>query len=356
MEEKERIEIANQKCKNCNHSIIHSAKYCSNCGQKNTDGRISVGSFFTVFFSTVFNLESKFFQTIGDVLVPGKLTVEYFKGKHKRYFHPVRFFIVSALFLIAAIGYQLTEQELNIGNIHSNAEKQVRKAEYLGKVNIAAQRTLEKFPNSVNLKPAFDTLYQSLQGEETNNRDSIDMNKVIITKGFDNLDFRISNEDFLNLSPNELVEKYKVKKRFERFLFKQKIKLIKDKSNFAPFVLGNTLWIILLLMPFLAFILKILYIRHDYYYVEHLVFSFHTHAFAFLLFAGIGFSILIGAPTWIIPIGLSVLFLYLYKALRKVYGQSRFKTFVKLLITNGVYFFLFVFFLAFGLVASMALF
>ena len=345
----------NQNCKNCTYPIFDSAKYCSNCGQKNTDGRISIGSFFSVFFSTVFNLESKFFQTIGHILVPGKLTVEYFKGKHKRYFHPVRFFIVSALLLIAVLSYQLTG-DMNIANIHKKVEKQVREEKFLADMDIVAQQTLEKFPNKTSLKPAFDTLYQNLKGKDLSKKDSIYMRDYITFDIIDNLDFKISNKDFISLSPEELVDKYKVESNLDRFVFQQKIKLFKDKGNFTPFVLGNSLWIILLMMPFLAFILKILYIRHDYYYVEHLVFSFHTHAFAFLLFAIIGFIILTDAPIWLIAIGFLILFFYLYKALRKVYGQGRFKTFVKLLFVNSVYLFLLIFFLALGLLTSMAIF
>lgn len=345
----------NQNCKNCNHSIFEEAKYCSKCGQKNTDGRIGIGSFFSAFFSTVFNIESRFFQTMGHIFIPGKLTVEYFKGKHKRYFHPLRFFIVSALLLIAIIGYQMTG-DMSMLSIHQKAEKRIHKEKFLADMDSIAQQTLEKFPNRTSLKPAFDTLYQNLKGKDFSKLDSVDMKRSIMAGGVDKLDFKISNEDLVNLSPEELANKYKLENNLDRFIFKQKIKLIKDKGSFAPFVLGNTLWIILLMMPFLALILKTLYIRHDYYYVEHLVFSFHTHAFAFLLFAMISFIVFLNGPAWLIAIGFLILFLYLFQALRKVYGQGWFKTLLKLLFANGVYFFLFIGFLLFGVLASMAIF
>ena len=109
-------------CGNCAHPISEAAKFCSNCGQKNTDGRISISSFFSVFFSTVFNLESKFFQSISHIFIPGKLTLEYFKGKHKRYFHPVRFFIVSALLLLASISHLLPKSFIE-NTLQDKAEK-----------------------------------------------------------------------------------------------------------------------------------------------------------------------------------------------------------------------------------------
>ncbi|MDA9774127.1 DUF3667 domain-containing protein [Saprospiraceae bacterium] len=343
-----------QNCKNCSQSIDDSAKYCSSCGQKNTDGRISIAGFFSAFFSTVFNLESKLFQTMGQIFIPGKLTVEYFKGKHKRYFHPVRFFIVAALLLIAAIGSQLTD-DMIVVDIHKKVERQVQKVEFLTDLDTVLQQTLEKFPNNASLKPAFDTLYQNLKGKN-DHKDSINLGNMINVTDVIRFDLTVSKEDFVKLSPREIVDKYKVEKSLDRFIIQQQIKLVKDKGSFAPFVLRNSLWIILLMMPFLALILKILYIRHDYYYVEHLVYSFHTHAFAFLLFAIIGSIVLLGAPNWLIAVGFGILFIYLYKALRKVYGQGRFKTILKLLFTNIVYFILCVFFLVFGLLASMAIF
>ena len=151
------IKERNQNCRNCHHPISDSAKFCSDCGQKNTDGRIKIGSFFSALFSTVFNLESKFFQTMAHIFIPGKLTIEYFKGKHKRYFHPVRLFIVSALFLIAAIGYQLSE-DMAIVDIHERIEKQVQNKKLLTQLDTISQQTLEQFANKSTIATAFDTL------------------------------------------------------------------------------------------------------------------------------------------------------------------------------------------------------
>lgn len=352
----------NQNCKNCTHPILESAKFCSSCGQKNTDGRISIRSFFSAFFSTVFNLESKLFKTMGHIFIPGKLTVEYFKGKHIRYFHPVRIFIVCALLLIAAGGYLMKNDKASgpsmglMGNIYKRAEKQVRKEKFLAEVEIISKKTLESFPNNTSIKPAFDSLFHNLKGNGLGNWDSLDMRRGVMPGDIDKLDFKISSRDLINFSPEALVEKYKIEDKYDRFIFKQKIRLINEKGGFAPFVLGNSLWIIFLMMPFLAFILKILYARRGYYYVEHLVFSFHTHAFAFLLFALILVILFTGAPPWIIAIGFFILFIYLYNALRKVYGQSRFITLVKLLTVNIIYCVLFGCFLVAGVLASMAMF
>ncbi|HMQ90780.1 MAG TPA: DUF3667 domain-containing protein, partial [Flavilitoribacter sp.] len=84
-------------CTNCHYPLPDYGKYCSNCGQKFTDGRIPLGTLVWDFIDSVLNLDSKFFRTLVAILVPGKLTIDYFKGRHRRYASPARLFFVTAV-------------------------------------------------------------------------------------------------------------------------------------------------------------------------------------------------------------------------------------------------------------------
>ncbi len=92
-----------------------------------------------------------------------------------------------------------------------------------------------------------------------------------------------------------------------------------------------------LLLPVFAGILKLLYIRHPRFYVEHFVFVLHTHAFVFGTFTlallagwgGLGF---------LPPLLLLWALVYLYLALRRVYGQSHVRTAVKYWCLGWLYF------------------
>ncbi len=387
-------------CGNCK-TAIGTDEYCSKCGQKNTDGRISIGEFFSVLVNTIFNLESKFFQTIRDIFRPGKLTNEWFKGRHKPYFHPVRLFIVTALILIAALSLFVTENNsFSTGDFEKAQEETFRKAFineidnystlYLndktskmvldsliktmrqGKID-SGRKTIASFGKKNNFSNLEDktteeiiALYKTDLGAELTDsilnvvksnrrisRDSIELNNLV----GDAERRLISNEDFLNLSPNEIADKYEIIGFFKRLHFKQRIRLQKSGKNLLPFVLGNSLWVALLMMPFLAIILKLLYFRREYFYVEHLIFSFHVHAFAFIIF-----SIICVCLKWIyfhpliVLFGFLLLFIYLYKSLRRVYQQGKGKTFIKLLIANIIYLFLFFSFALLGLIVSLFLF
>ena len=393
----------NGYCRNC-HFSVGTARYCSECGQKNTDGRIRIREFFSVVFVTIFNLESKFFQTLRDIFIPGKLTNEWFKGRHKPYFHPVRLFIVTALLLIAALSlfttgensltnsfvgdYDKAQQETyrkgfikeidnySVFYLRDKRAKMVldtlAKTMRAGKID-SGRRTLTSFGKKNNLPDLKDkshkeiiAYYENEFGTElTDSIINVVKSKRRLTKDSvkliniigDNSKRNISNEDFLNLTPTEIADKYQIQGIFERLVFRQRIRLQKDGKNLLPFILGNSLWIALLMMPFLAVIFKLLYIRHDYFYVEHLIFSFHTHSFAFILFAIICiFMKVVYFHPLIVLFGFISLFVYLYKSLRKVYQQGRWKTISKLLFANITYLCLFFTFAILGLIVSIMLF
>ncbi len=344
-------------CSNCYYPLAEEDKFCANCGQKNSTGKISLWSFFSVFFNTVFNLESKFFRTVFDIFVPGKLTNEFFKGRHIRYFHPVRLFIVTALLLIAAIGYQSKNSEFFIFGLEERSTKALYKKETSAKIDSLGALIAGQYADSAKIQIAFDSLQQKIEGKKSSIQDSVQLDKyiVIADSSFDQ-DMKIATKDFVNLSPKELEQKYPVDGFFNRLIFRQRVRLLKDESSILPFFLGNSLWIILVMMPFLAVILKILYFRRDYYYVEHLVFSFHTHAFLFLLAA---FGIVISwyfNPELLALATPIIVFLYVFKSLLNVYQQGIIKTFIKLVLLSGIYFAMCIFFLIFGLLIGIALF
>jgi hypothetical protein len=90
-------------------------------------------------------------------------------------------------------------------------------------------------------------------------------------------------------------------------------------------------------LPLLAVVNKLLYLRSRRYYVEHLLFFVHLHVFLFLALSAIlvGNSLFALVPGGVQPpkivstVLVLGLFAYTYLSLRRVYGQGRFKTFIK---------------------------
>ena len=102
-------------------------------------------------------------------------------------------------------------------------------------------------------------------------------------------------------------------------------------------LLDNIPVALIVLLPFMALVLKGLYPLSRRYFVEHLLFFVHFHAFFFLILTlQILFSRIAGVT--FIPQPISVLVVvaasfyipvYLYKAMRTVYGQGHILTFAK---------------------------
>jgi hypothetical protein len=102
-----------ENCKNCGEAVLPQWDFCPNCGQKGTDGKITVRHLFSEFFETVFNIESRTIRTFMALFVPGKLTRAYFAGKHRKYVHPLRTLFVMSILLIVALSYRGADQQTN---------------------------------------------------------------------------------------------------------------------------------------------------------------------------------------------------------------------------------------------------
>jgi hypothetical protein len=88
--------------------------------------------------------------------------------------------------------------------------------------------------------------------------------------------------------------------------------------------------LVILLLPMFALILKLLYARRRFYYVEHLIFAIHLHCFAFALFS------LVFLAEWLFPVFEDYSFLlyiwfliYTLVAMKQMYRQTWMRTFLK---------------------------
>jgi hypothetical protein len=142
-----------------------------------------------------------------------------------------------------------------------------------------------------------------------------------------------------------------VKKRFTDERVKQICldNQARGSENFKDALLDNVPVALIVLLPLMALVLKVLYPLSRRYFVEHLLFFVHFHAFFFLmLILQILFSRaadLLGPEDSAVD-NISVLILvvasfyipvYLYKAMRHVYGQGFFITFLKYLMLTIAY-------------------
>lgn len=321
-------------CRNCNGYIQDTNQFCPHCGQKNTDGRVTIGNLFGEFMSATFNLDSKIFRTLRDLFVPGKLTIEYFKGRHKSYVHPVRLFLVTIILLIAVQFYSESNiVKIDISRLQTETvQQEAQQNEFIYFVDSLANTISDTTGSVTNYQ-------QKIKEQYPTYKDSIVIGREGVTvKG--GLQIPISKKDYITLSEEELIEKYEIKGFQNKLIFKQQVRILKDNKGFVNFFIKNSTWMLFAMMPFVALLLQLFFYTSKRFYVEHLVFTFHTHAFTFLILA---IAALFfhneeqGKITFVISI--VIILVYIFCSIWRVYGQNLIKTLFKTLLINILYVF-----------------
>jgi hypothetical protein len=87
------------QCNNCQYSF--DGKYCNNCGQKASVGRLHLHDLCHESLHAFTHADKGIFKLLKDLLVrPGDAYRKYFSGHRASYFNPVLFFLLTAGFSI----------------------------------------------------------------------------------------------------------------------------------------------------------------------------------------------------------------------------------------------------------------
>ena len=326
------LDIKKKKCVKCDEIIDSNTSYCPHCGQKNVSLRTSFGQLIQEFWENFVQFDVRVFRTLLLLLIPGKLTNEFFKGKRKRFMKPLRLFIFLSIASLSLVNYN---------------NKQIIK-ELNPEENIENVKTADIINSSINLQDSLLLNYPTLNETDRQaiqaTQDSI-INRF--TSGNDYTDtislFGVDLKlmDLVLLEPDSLISKYNIQGKFAPLLIDKAHSMAKDSSNFIVFLINKIGIGILFMLPFLALFMKTIYMRKDVYYAEHFIFSLHYHSFIFLaialhsliqknLLSPVQFE---SSLAWLF----AILFGYLFFSLKSVYKQSIFITLFKFLLILFAY-------------------
>jgi hypothetical protein len=323
-------------CLNCGAPML--GPFCCSCGQ---DTKTLVRNFSALaadFFDAVFNLDSRFFHTIGPLLFqPGFLTMEYLAGRRARYVSPVRLYFVISLvtFLFA----QWTSPDI-ANEKEELAEKQKPNP------NVATKRFVD--PEDDPADPASDggTLAEPKGdrfGIQIGNADALGNREHSISingKAWDAVKNPIVVE-WLPAFGNRALNR--VSQRVDANV----ARVAKDPNILKSALLSSMPTALLLLLPLFALVLKLLYVFTRKIYMEHLLAALHVHAFVCLaVFVTLILNLIqSNISEGFIATVLSYAFwgfvfwvpLYIFLLQKRVYQQSWKLTFVKFGILGFVY-------------------
>lgn len=348
----------NENCLNCGTKLLDI--YCHHCGQKDIPKRQTMRELIENFIGSFYSFESKFFRTVKFMLLrPGFLPLEYTAGRRESYYHPARAYVfISFVFFLLLFSLpdknadedesrpMTTEEKVDLDKNLSKMKKQLGKVgidsiimdSVITKIEQAADTTKDLTFNNGKEKKIIgkkggtnfslsDTKYQSLKEYDSiqntlteSERDNWFMNK-------------------LNIRSIELNNKYKGDDGGKRF-----------GEDFGQAFLENFSKVLFYLLPIFALLLRVLYVRRDFYYSEHLVFSIYYYNFFYLAATIFLIASYIPYIGWLINTAIVLWMLaYLPIAMKKMYLQSWSKTILKYFL----FFIAFSLFLSIGITTSM---
>lgn len=284
-------------------------------------------------FGDLFELDSRLWRTLGPLLrKPGELTKEYLRGRRARYMPPFRTYLVlSIIFFVVAFFDPRDEFGLLFEpEPEPTAEENTQELE-------DAKEKLKELADQGVISP------DVAENFDTENLDIDGLNN----DGF-NIEFDENGEGGCDVSVedwNEFPAWIQTRITRDRMLAAcDRIRADKGR-NFLRLLFDKIPIALIVLLPLMALVLKILYPLSRRYFVEHLLFFVHFHAFFFLILTlQILFNRVAGLLS--LPKAISVLIIvaasfyipvYLYLAMRRVYAQGHLVTIGKYIVLFTAY-------------------
>jgi len=287
-------------CRNCGTRLL--GQYCGHCGQRSRGRLISLWELISDAFGDLFEIDSRLWQTLHQLMLkPGRLTRDYLEGRRARYMPPFRMYLVTSL-VFFVIAFFDPREELSIF-FEPVAE---------------SESVAEEVATEGGLIVGFD------DDDDDDEEEDCDVEL-----------------DDIEEMPAFLSRRFTV----ERLTHVCEAITADDGRALASKVLDNVPAALFFLLPFMALVLKALYPLSRRYYVEHLLFFVHFHAFFFLMltlqilfarFAAMlsipeeAIAIIIFATSFYVPV-------YLFIGMRTVYGQGRLVTSLKFVVLTISY-------------------
>jgi Protein of unknown function (DUF3667) len=301
---------------------------------------------------------------VWQLLIPGKVTTEYFKGRIKRYPHPVQFFFVVMFFFLLLVHKAAEERggffKINLDN-PNKTKKEVSTDELLGKYAAGVELTTnyKKLPDSlkssVTEKAVIRLANMSSHGLDTLLGVGFGDTTVLdsLPMLFAGKHEKLAVVDIAQMPYPEICANYGVTDWDEKLLLTQLVKSMRESRKFANTIISSLTWTLLVMSAFMAWMLYLFFRKRRPYYVEHFIFMLHYFSGAFLLL-----TLLLAVNQYIVElppvvwaIGAMLLGIGLFSAIYRFYQTSLWKTIGVWMLFNFIGMFAFSFIFIFGMFA-----
>lgn len=310
---------ASMYCKNCASPI--RGQYCASCGQRSQVRVITLWELTRDMVGDIADLDSRIWRSLIPLLLkPGQLTVDYLRGRRARYMPPFRMYLVLSLLFFLLFSLLNDTSEFRV-TTDGGAETTREQAE------MAQEVLTEVMPESANdpeVAKELEAAREALARKAAGNPDEPAEAKRSVEQRCAEAEINI-HFDLPWVTGEEMETQVRA----------ACVKVLSDNGkSLVRALLDNVPKTLFAFLPLIALVLKILYPLSRRYYVEHLLFVIHFHAFVFLaLMLDMLFAALFGRlgwATWPLTMAISLYApFYLYRSMRVVYRQGRWTTLFK---------------------------
>ena len=318
---KERIR-SETNCLNCNHEV--KKRYCPNCGQQNTEIKITFHHLFTHFFKDLTNYDNFFWRTIFYLLFkPAAISKAYTSGKRLSFLPPMKLYIFTSFMTFLLISLFSSENaKITVNRVKNKVEQVVPKLDPL-KMDEKGVDGLTKI--GIISQKENDTLKKILMST-----------KDIDPKNITNFGYKSTKE--LDWIQKNGKDDAKVSKT-EYWFLKKWLSVKEENTNeeivkkFSRSFVGNLPKVLFIYMPVFAFMLWLFHDKKKYYFYDHGIFTLHLFSFLLIMILLLFFTDklfgLFDAPVfgWLNLIikscGIFWMLFYFFPAHRRFYEESR---------------------------------
>lgn len=294
---------SSKNCRNCGTAL--QGEYCHQCGQQD---KLVIQFFPTLVLESLeglFAFESKTYLTLWYLFTrPAWLTKEYLAGRRARYLPPVRLFLVIVLAFLFTISLELFLDSAGI-DIDQDQDQDEPELVFDDEAAASVELDLEELESGV--MELIERLRVPFLSEQRNGQ-------------------------FIGILQERAINNIAA--------------LRDDPSDFIDQLLESLPVLLLVLIPLLALLKKLVYLRSGRYYVEHLLLTIQNHSFLFLAFILLFLLdlliwmdfIIVAAVAGFLGSALNLwVVAYLFLSLRVFFGQGFLKTSFKFLLISLTY-------------------
>ena len=321
------------ECTNCGTPIADT--YCGTCGQRAANRIVPLWQVTNELLEDLFDLDLRVLRTLPTFFLrPGRLTVEYVQGRRRRYIRPLRLYLFSSFLLFTVLAFTSLDGLSFVSAPFTEASQ----------ADVTAARAeLEALRAGLSGRgatgaPGDSATPSPLRSGGLGNTERAELQRV---------DDALAAVESLLATPGPTTGDSAGAVRAGPSAPQEQppppkiVRLLRDPGAFVDKMLDRAPYLMFLLVPTFALLLKGLYLRRGRLYLEHLIFALHVHALAFIAFAlSVGLGALDAGTALQLDWWLAVSpFAYLFVAMRHVYGQSLLSTLNKmtvLLIAYGI--------------------